>query len=186
KAFAEEMAKAAAHNRRKAGSRTGATAAPAAARRKPAGKLPKFRAPQLATLVDSVPTGNGWMHEIKFDGYRALVSAAGGKVVVHTRSGKDWTAKFAPLAEAIRALDLPPCLIDGEIVAYDAEGNPDFSSLQSVLKRGNGSQTESDRLAFHAFDLLELNGQDLTGLTNIERKERMEALLAGADRKGGG
>ncbi|MGB3794691.1 MAG: DNA ligase D [Alteraurantiacibacter sp.] len=153
----------------------------ATGKRKPSNaKLPAFRKPQLATLVDGVPTGNGWMHEIKFDGYRALIGASGCKVTVWTRSGKDWTDKFTPLVKHIAALDLPPCLIDGEITASDANGNPDFSALQTVLKRGHGSQTQDDALSFHAFDLLELGGDDLTKLTNIERKERLEALLAEA------
>lgn len=142
--------------------------------------LPTFRKPQLATLVDEVPLGNDWMHEIKLDGYRALIAAKGDEVRVYTRNGKDWTGKLAPLAQAVAALDLPACLIDGEIVAYDGRGNPDFSTLQQVLKRGHGAQTTSDKLAFHAFDLLELNGEDLTKSPNIERKERLEALLAAA------
>ncbi|GGD79718.1 DNA ligase D [Croceicoccus mobilis] len=150
-------------------------------KRKATAKQPKFRKPQLAMLVDSVPAGNGWMHEIKFDGYRAMIACAGDKVTVWTRSGKDWTEKFGPLAKALQGLDLPPCLIDGEIVAYDANGNPDFSSLQQVLKRGHGSQGEKDALGFHAFDLLELDGEDLTKHTNIERKERLEALLRDAN-----
>ncbi len=150
-------------------------------RRKVPGKPPGFRKPQLATLVDAVPAGNGWMHEIKFDGYRALIAAAGNKVHVYTRSGKDWTDKFAPLVDTLAALDLPACLIDGEIVAYGTDGNPSFSNLQAMLKRGHGSQGESDALSYHAFDLLELEGEDLADLTNIERKERLEALLAGAE-----
>ena len=148
-------------------------------KRKPSGTPPKFRPPQLATLVDEVPAGNGWMHEIKFDGYRALIACAGDQVRVYTRSGKDWTDKFVPLVAKFAELDLPACLIDGEIVAYDKGGNPDFSSLQNVLKRGHGSQKDSDKLAFHAFDLLELEGEDLAGQTNVERKERLEALLDG-------
>jgi bifunctional non-homologous end joining protein LigD len=173
KAFAAQMQKAAAHN--------AGEARPKAKRKaSSSGKPPSFRAPQLATLVDAAPAGNQWMHEIKFDGYRALVAAAGAKVVVYTRNGHDWTEKFEPLAEAIAALDLPPCLIDGEIVAYGKDGNPDFSSLQAVLKRGTGSQTKKDALDFFAFDLLELNGEDLAGLPNIERKERLEALLGHA------
>ena len=143
--------------------------------------LPAFRKPQLATLVDDVPTGNGWMHEIKFDGYRALVAAKGDQVRVYTRSGKDWTDKFAPLVETLAALDLPSCLIDGEIVAVDARGNPDFSTLQGVLKRGHGAQGRDDALQFHAFDLLQLGGEDLADLPNIERKERLEALLGTAE-----
>ena len=148
-----------------------------ARRGKKAGEPPKFAKPQLATLVDEVPTGNGWMHEIKFDGYRALIAVSGKDVTVWTRNQKDWTDKFGPLAEAIAALDLPPALIDGEIVALDKDGNPDFSTLQSVLKRGHGSQGPKDKLAFFAFDLLQVDGEDLTGHSNIERKERLEALL---------
>jgi bifunctional non-homologous end joining protein LigD len=142
--------------------------------------LPRFRPVQLVTLVDTVPTGNQWMHEIKFDGYRALIAVSGQKVVVYTRTGLDWTDKFAPLVAHIAGLDLPPALIDGEIVAYGEDGNPEFSALQSVLKRGHGAQTDATPLSFHAFDLLELGGEDLTARTNIERKERLEALLAEA------
>ncbi len=170
-AFLAQMEKASARNASKAKPR----------RKRKAATLPKFRKPQLATLVDDVPSGNGWMHEIKFDGYRAIVAASGDKVRVYTRSGKDWTDKFAPLVEAIAALDLPASLIDGEIVAVDAQGNPDFSTLQQVLKRGHGSQSKSDKLAFYAFDLLELAGEDLAKTSNIERKERLEALLATAE-----
>jgi bifunctional non-homologous end joining protein LigD len=148
--------------------------------RQGAGKPPAFVKPQLATLVDAVPSGNSWMHEIKFDGYRALVAVAGSKVVVYTRNGLDWTEKFTPLAKAIAALDLPPALIDGEIIAYGPDGNPDFSSLQKVLKRGHGTQGAGDDLALFAFDLLHLDGEDLKSLPNIERKERLEALLAEA------
>lgn len=179
KAFAAQMAKADAHNEQTARKGTKRSAA----RKRPARPAapPKFREPQLATLVDTVPTGNDWMHEIKFDGYRAMIAAAGGKVTVWTRSGKDWTDKFEPLVDALTALDLPPCLIDGEIVAYDKDGNPDFSALQQVLKRGHGSQGKDDKLALFAFDLLEVDGEDLGGLPNIERKERLEALLRHAE-----
>ena len=170
-AFLEQMEKASDRNAARAKSR----------RRRKSAPLPRFRKPQLATLVDEVPTGNGWMHEIKFDGYRAMVAAKGTDVRVYTRSGKDWTDKFDPLVEAIAALDLPSCLMDGEIVAKDAKGNPDFSTLQQVLKRGHGSQSKADRLEFHAFDLIELDGEDLAKLPNIERKERLEALLSTAE-----
>jgi bifunctional non-homologous end joining protein LigD len=172
KSFTAQMERAAEHN-------VATVKKPHKAAKSP-GKPPKFRAPQLATLVDAVPAGNGWMHEIKFDGYRALIAAAGDQVKVYTRNGLDWSDKFVPLVETVKQLDLPPCLIDGEIVAYDDDGNPDFSSLQNVLKRGHGSQKDSDKLAFHAFDLLEVNGENLAKLPNVERKERLEALLKGA------
>ena len=149
-------------------------------RTKASGTPPAFRKPQLATLVDSVPTGNAWMHEIKFDGYRAMIAAAGDKVRVYTRNGKDWTDKFAPLVEHLAALDLPPCLIDGEIVAYGADGNPDFSSLQKVLKRGHGSQGAGDALSFHAFDLLEVDGDNIEKLP--ERRAQGTARSAARHR----
>ncbi|WP_395395718.1 DNA ligase D [Novosphingobium sp. BL-8A] len=173
KAFAESMAKAAEHTQAK-------KAKPAKRAITRSAALPKFRNVQLATLVDEVPTGNQWMHEIKFDGYRALIAASADKVVVHTRSGLDWTDKFVPLTRAIAALNLPPALIDGEIIARGQDGNPDFSSLQSVLKRGHGAQGETDALEFHAFDLLEIDGEDIADRPQIERKERLEALLASA------
>ncbi len=138
--------------------------------------LPKYREPQLATLVDDVPVGNAWMYEIKFDGYRAIVAAAGDDVRIYTRSGKDWTDKFGPLVAEFKALALPSCLIDGEITAPDKNGNPSFSALQAALKRGHGEQGDR-RLDFHGFDLLELEGEDMTALSNIERKERLEALI---------
>lgn len=166
-AFAKKMADAAAHNKKFAKS---------AAK----GKPPKFRPLQLATLVDAVPGGNGWFHEIKYDGYRAEIAAAGSDVRVYTRNGLDWTDKFAPLVRHIAALDLPPCLIDGEIVAYGKDGNPDFSSLQAVLKRGHGAQDENTALHLFAFDLLELGGKSLAPLGNLERKERLEAVLRDA------
>lgn len=166
-AFADKMADAAAHNRK-------------VAKAKPKGKLPKFRPLQLATLVDAVPTGNGWFHEIKYDGYRAEIAASGDDVRVYTRNGLDWTDKFAPLVTNIAALGLPPCLIDGEIIAYGKDGNPDFSALQAVLKRGHGSQDAATELHYFAFDLLEQDGKSLAKLGNLERKERLEALLRDA------
>ncbi|MGE4322610.1 MAG: DNA ligase D [Sphingobium sp.] len=142
--------------------------------------LPGFSSPQLATLVDSVPTGNAWLHEIKYDGYRALIAVKGGAVRLYTRSGLDWTGKFAPLARAMAALDLPPALVDGEVVAFGADGNPSFSALQAIIRRGHGAQGEDTPLHFFAFDLLSLDGVDLKPLPMIERKERLEALLAQA------
>lgn len=143
--------------------------------------LPRFVKPQLATLVDAVPTGNDWLHEIKYDGYRALIAASGEKVRLYTRNGLDWTDKFGSLMASVAALDLPPCLIDGEVVALDGNGNPDFSTLQNVLKRGHGEEDADHPLHLFAFDLLSLDGQDLKGLTTIERKERLEALLGDAE-----
>src|SRR3546814_19841789 len=88
------------------------------------GKPPKFRPLQLATLVDAVPTGNGWFHEIKYDGYRAQIAAAGGDVRVYTRNGLDWTATFAPLVRHTAALHLHPFHTPGTNVAYAKDRTP--------------------------------------------------------------
>src|SRR3546814_11776233 len=92
----------------------------------------------------------------------------------------EWSSDVCSSDLHIAALDLPPCLIDGEIVAYGKDGNPDFSSLQAVLKRGHGAQDEGTELLFFAFDLLEADGKSLAKLGNLERKARLEALLRDA------
>ena len=134
---------------------------------------PKFQPPQLATLVDAVPTGSDWIHEYKYDGYRLLIATAGGAATAWTRKGNDWSDKFRSIVRA--ASKLPAgCLIDGEAVALDKKGKPSFQLLQSTLKGG-----EAD-LAFYAFDLLVDRGEDISGLSNLERKERLAALLKSA------
>ncbi|GAA0736589.1 DNA ligase D [Sphingomonas japonica] len=135
------------------------------------GAMAGFEELQLATLVDSVPSGNQWLHEVKYDGYRALVATGGGAAKVFTRSGLDWTTKFSGIAEASTAL--PPALIDGEIVAFK-RGKPDFSSLQAAIKDGGD-------MTLFAFDLLMLDGADLTTLPQVERKERLRGVLAECD-----
>jgi len=136
--------------------------------------LPKFRPVQLATLVDSVPAGNQWLHEVKYDGYRALVAVGKGGPKIYTRSGLDWTDKFAGIAEAAESIGAGSALIDGEIVAF-RDGKPDFSTLQEAI--GSGGKG----LTLFAFDLLELDGEDLAGLPLVQRKERLRALLHDAD-----
>jgi bifunctional non-homologous end joining protein LigD len=165
-AFTAAMEQAGDHTRRTARARK---------RKSPPAVLPAFEPVQLATLAETVPTTNQWMHEIKFDGYRLLAAVAGPDVRLYTRSGLDWTDKFTGLAAALAALDLPPALIDGEAVALDRQGNPSFSALQAALKQGDAPE-----IHYFAFDLLHLAGEDLKDLANIERKERLEALLADA------
>ncbi|WP_230782154.1 DNA ligase D [Sphingomonas sp. Leaf37] len=136
--------------------------------------LPTFREPQLCTLVDSVPAGTGWLHEVKYDGYRALVAIGDGKAKVHTRSGLDWTDKFAAIADAAAALPVQSALIDGEIVAYK-DGHPDFSTLKDAIANAGD-------MTLFAFDLLELNGEDLTPLTTVERKDRLRGIVENGER----
>ena len=138
------------------------------------GKPPPFREPQLCTLVDSVPTGSAWLHEVKYDGYRALIAIGGGKAKVFTRSGLDWTDKFAAIAEAAAALPVRSALIDGEIVAFK-DGHPDFSTLKDAISAGGD-------MTFFAFDLLHLDGDDLTPLATVDRKERLRPLIPDNDR----
>jgi bifunctional non-homologous end joining protein LigD len=142
--------------------------------RKPAAKAPAFQKPQLATLVDAVPPGNQWLHEVKYDGYRALIALGKNGPKVFTRTGLDWTEKFPGIAEAATTIGAGSALIDGEIVAYK-QGKPDFSTLQEAISSGG------DGLTLFAFDLLRLDGEDLTRLPQVERKERLRGLLTGAD-----
>ncbi len=140
------------------------------AKKKPGIASPGYRAPQLATLVDAVPTGPGWLFEYKYDGYRLLLATAGGAATAWTRNGKDWSDKFRSLVKAASALPAG-CLIDGEAVALGDDGKPDFGLLQATLKGGNAE------LAYYAFDLIVDQGEDISALPNIERKQRLAALL---------
>jgi bifunctional non-homologous end joining protein LigD len=134
---------------------------------------PPFEEPQLATLVDEVPPGSEWVHEYKYDGYRLLLSVGDGVATAWTRKGLDWSDKFKALVKA--AARLPAgCLIDGEAVALDDDGKPSFQLLQATLKDRRGAN-----LAYYAFDLLTDRGEDIRKLSNIERKERLAALLEG-------
>ncbi|MCJ2139442.1 DNA ligase D [Methylobacterium sp. E-066] len=141
---------------------------PPASRSKSARKaiLPPFVEPALATLVDDVPTGDGWLYEIKHDGYRMQARIDGGSVKLLTRSGLDWTAKFEPTAQALKAMKLPSALVDGEIVVETAAGVSSFSALQQALAAG-----DTGSAVFYAFDLLYLDGRDLRALPLMERKD---------------
>src|SRR6185312_13499756 len=132
--------------------------------------IPAFVAPQLCTSVERPPVGEGWGHEIKFDGYRMQLRVEDGKVSLKTRKGLDWTEKFEAIAKEARSL--PDALIDGEVVALDDNGVPHFSDLQAALSEG-----KTDKLIFFAFDLLFLEDMDLRRLPLHERKARLKALL---------
>jgi bifunctional non-homologous end joining protein LigD len=134
------------------------------------GNLPAFIAPQLCTSVDRPPSGSAWVHEIKFDGYRIQMRVSSGKVTLKTRKGLDWTGKFPAIAQA--AASLPDCLIDGEIVALDHRGSPDFAGLQAAL-----AEEKTDDLIFYAFDLLFKRDLDLRPKRLAERKSALQKLL---------
>src|SRR6266852_2647740 len=151
------------------------TSRPAPAAKEPSkGKkvsaLPDFIAPELCTLVDRPPGGEGWCHEIKFDGYRVQLRVEDGEATLKTRKGLDWTDKFQAVAK--EGSSLPDVLIDGEIVALDHDGAPDFSTLQAALSDG-----KTDHLIFYAFDLLFVDREDLRRIPLGERKQRLKQLL---------
>jgi len=139
---------------------------------KPAKKtvMPKFTPPQLCKLVDRPPTGEGWVHEIKFDGYRMQLRIEDGKAALRTRTGLDWSKRFPQLIKD--AESLPDVLIDGEVVALDEAGSPSFAGLQAAL-----SEEKTEDLIYFAFDLLHADGQDLTELPLSDRKNRLKTLL---------
>lgn len=173
----EEIAEGKPIAKRKANARTTATkpskGAAAASRRKNKGKLPPFQPVQLAALVDHVPSGDRWLHELKYDGYRTLIAVGGGEGRAYTRSGLDWSDRFAGLIAEATLLNVDSALIDGEAVVTLADGRTSFQALQAALKDNPGA------IDYFAFDLLELNGEDLTGLPLIDRKEKLAELLAG-------
>jgi bifunctional non-homologous end joining protein LigD len=144
--------------------------APPQPKGKRAKAIPDFVAPELCNLVDRPPSGEGWCHEIKFDGYRVQLRVEGSVATLKTRKGLDWTDKFRAIAKEASAL--PDLLIDGEIVALDQNGAPDFSTLQAAISEG-----KTGDLIFYAFDLLFADGEDFRGVPLRERKARLKQLL---------
>ncbi len=143
------------------------------------GRLPGFIPPSLATLHDAAPSGANWIHEIKFDGYRIEARLDHGKVKLFTRKQLDWTHRFERIANAVAALPAETALLDGELVVENEKGVSSFSMLQTDLKDGRG-----DRFVYWAFDLLYLDGRDLTDEPLIERKAALQRLLRGKSRAG--
>lgn len=140
------------------------------ARRAP---LPERFAPELATLVDVPPAGDDWIHEIKLDGYRILARIEGGSACLFTRKGHDWTDRLPSLARVLGELPVRSAWLDGEIVILDAKGRSDFGALQDAFAKGR-----TDAVRYFVFDLLYLEGFDLTKVALIDRKRTLHTLLA--------
>jgi bifunctional non-homologous end joining protein LigD len=121
--------------------------------------------------VDTVPSGDRWLHEMKYDGYRTLIAVGGGEARAYTRSGLDWSDRFAGILKEAVKLKVRSALIDGEAVVLDADGRSSFQALQGALKGA------PDQIDYFAFDLLELDDEDLTGLPLTSRKEKLAAIL---------
>ncbi|MCM2457589.1 DNA ligase D [Rhizobium sp. CG4] len=158
---------------RKAGTKKTATKSAKRSATSKAATTPDFIAPQLCETLARPPTASGWIHEIKFDGYRIQMRVENREVTLKTRKGLDWTKKWSAIAQS--ASTLPRCIIDGEICALDENGAPDFAALQASLSEG-----KTDDLVFFAFDLLFVGSEDVRELPLTERKERLLTLLSDA------
>lgn len=137
--------------------------------------LPDMLTPQLAMLVDNVPQDQGWVYELKFDGYRVLARIDDGEVKLLTRDGKDWTAKLAQQAKAIKALQADSAWLDGEVVVLDKHGTPSFQLLQNAFNENSSAQ-----IVYFLFDLPYLNGHDLRNVPLSARRALLQRLLEDA------
>lgn len=152
--------------------------------RRPAPKIPGKKAPfpgfiepALATSIGKPPSGDRWLHEVKFDGYRVQMHIHASDIRIYTRNGNDWTNRFQKVAHDAWHINAKSAIIDGEIVVPNEDGTTDFSQLQRALK----ASKPSDKLALYAFDLLYLDGCDLRGLKLIERKAMLAKLIGKSD-----
>jgi bifunctional non-homologous end joining protein LigD len=138
-------------------------------------KYPGFLEPALATSIDKVPSGERWIHEIKFDGYRVQVHLRNATVNVFTRRGNDWTNRFRKIAADAWHINAGSAIIDGEVVVPTEDGTTDFSVLQNELKG------RSKKIVMVAFDLLYLDGHDLRKLPLFERKALLKKIVSETD-----
>src|SRR5690606_35007897 len=130
--------------------------------------------PQLAKLGSASPRGEQWIHELKWDGYRILATIHGGKPRLWSRNALDWTAKIPDISAALEALQLESAAFDGELIAGGG-AREDFNLLQATL-----SGERQGRLAYVLFDILHLDGVDVSGASTVERKALLQRLLDGA------
>ena len=135
--------------------------------------MSRYPEPQLATLIDTPPDGQQWIHELKLDGYRLLGFVAKGVVRLRTRNSHDWTARFPSVVVALEHLKVKDAVLDMEAVVVDAAGKSSFAALQTALGDG-GDRT---KIRAYVFDLLHVDGKDLTALPLIARKKRLQALF---------
>ena len=137
--------------------------------------FPGFIEPALATLRTTVPAGARFAHELKLDGYRVQAHLRDGRATLYTRSGLDWTNRFAAIAADVARLPAEALVVDGEVISADEGGRPNFSAPQDDLKRGR-----YDRMVYYAFDLMHLDGFDTRVAPLLERKRVLASLLTEA------
>jgi DNA ligase D-like protein (predicted ligase) len=136
--------------------------------------LPQFVPPQLSLPAEKPPSGPQWVHEIKLDGYRMAARIDGGRVRLLTRTGLDWTHKYPSAIAALSNLNARTAYLDGELCGVDEDGLPSFAHTQAATDGESGA-----RLVYYAFDLLHLDGRDVSRLRLIERKTLLEPLIVG-------
>ncbi|QDK43175.1 hypothetical protein DOM21_17280 [Bacteriovorax stolpii] len=127
---------------------------------------------QLATLVDSLPLSEDWVHEIKYDGYRTLCRKDKKTIQLVTRGGLDWSKKYQSILKECEKLPVDSIVMDGEIVWLDNQGHSSFQGLQNALEVHRDGQ-----LIYYVFDLLFLNGFDIRNFPLIERKKLLEQVI---------
>lgn len=137
--------------------------------------IPDYIEPCDPTLRERPPRGTDWVYEIKADGYRAQLHLDDGDIKVYSRTGLDWTGQFSSIAAAARKLKAKSAIIDGEAVVYGGGGLPDFQQLRREL-----GPKRSERVRYHAFDLLYLDGYDLRDVAYEDRRRLLQDLLKGA------
>lgn len=142
-------------------------------------RFPDWIRPQLATLVDTIPRGNEWLHELKYDGYRMLCRIQKGTARLYSRNGLEWTHKLGALAAAASKLPVTEAWLDGEIVVLLPDGSMSFQALQNFVDGMTGGQ-----LVYYVFDLLYLDGEDCRGKSLLERKGRLASMLEGEPKQG--
>jgi bifunctional non-homologous end joining protein LigD len=135
-------------------------------------EMPTVITPQLPLLVDRVPQGEGWLHELKLDGYRMICFVRGGRASLVTRRGNDWTDRFPKIAAAVEQLGIGDAILDGEIVALAADGSADFQALQNMMRHGDES-----RIVYYLFDLIYHGGLDLRRAALLDRKQLLSQLI---------
>jgi bifunctional non-homologous end joining protein LigD len=137
---------------------------------------PAFITPQLAQEAENPPSSDGWLHELKLDGYRVQARKDGAGVKMLTRTGLDWTARMRAIATAVAKLPVESATLDGEVVVLAADGTTSFANLQAAFQEG-----ATHPLTYFCFDLLHLNGRSTRDLPLRERKALLEEILAQAD-----
>jgi bifunctional non-homologous end joining protein LigD len=133
-----------------------------------------FVSPELAFQATEPPSGDGWLHELKYDGYRMQAICEGDNIKLLTRNGLDWTERMPAIEQGLKALELQDTVLDGEVVVLNQDGLTDFAALQAAFEQGSKSD-----LIYYVFDLLRLHGKDTRSLSLADRKKLLQKALSG-------